>query len=152
MTTFKKHALIVAIFVAATTPAISEASHAGQLTWNSGSASVSEALCGFSGDDFMLVPRSEGVRLRLGFKGAGTLDSIDFSDLSSVELSFTDAHILSGQRYARYKSLGEMGEIDAGPEGATGTLTLRPGSAEALDARPDGMQITYSFDCTGEIF
>jgi len=152
MTTIKTHAFVGAMLAICTTPAISEASDAGQLSWGSGVASFSEALCGFSADDYVMVARSEGVRLRLGFKGTGTLDSIDFADLSSVELSFTDAHILSGHRFARYRSLGEMGEIDASPDSATGTLTLRPGSAEALDARPDGMEIAYSFECTGEIF
>lgn len=152
MTTFKTPAFVGAILAVCATPAISAGSDTGQISWNSGVASFAEALCGFSGDDFIMAARSDGVRLRLGFKGAGTLDSIDFADLSSVELSFTDAHSLAGHRFARYRSMGEMGDIDATPEHAAGTLTLRPASAEALDARPDGMEINYRFECTGEIF
>ncbi|MGY6705479.1 hypothetical protein [Roseinatronobacter sp.] len=152
MTTFKMRLAACAMIAACATPAHSEGGDAGQVSWSSGVSSFSEALCGFSGDDFVMSARSQGVRLRLGFKGEGTLDSVNFADISSVDLSFRDEHVLSGHRYARYSLMGEMGEIDANPENATGALTLRPGSAEALDARPDGLQISYAVECTGEIF
>lgn len=152
MTRIKTHAALGAIAAIFANPAISDGSDAGQVSWNSGVASFSEVLCGLSGDGYAIVGQSEGVRLRLGFIGDGTLESVDFADLTNVDLSFRDAHILSGHRFARYRSMGEMGEIEATPETASGTLTLRPGSAEALDARPDGLEISYSLECTGAYF
>lgn len=148
----KSSLLVGAVLAALSTPAMSEMPHAGQVSWSSGIASFSEALCGFSADDFGMVARTEGVRLRIFFEGNGTLDSIDFSTPSTVRIFFTDEHVLSGEQFAMYRSMGEMGEIEASPDGASGQLHLRPATAEALDNRPNGMEIAYDFHCTGELF
>lgn len=131
------------------TPALGEVPHAGQVSWNSGIASFSEAPCGFTGDYFVMTARTEGVRLRLEFPSNGTLDSTDFAEPGLVQLRFTDEHVLRGSTFTMYRSLGGMGEIEARPDGARGQLHLRPGSAEALDTRPDGMEIAYDFHCIG---
>ncbi|MFU8825326.1 hypothetical protein [Yoonia sp.] len=130
----------------------SDTPQAGQVSWESGVASFSETLCGFSGDDFIISARTEGVRLRISFMGDGDLDSIDFADPSSVRLSFRDTHMLSGLDFAMYKSLGSMGDITASDGAATGQLHLRPASAQALDDRADGLQVAYDLHCTGVIF
>lgn len=128
------------------------AQDAGQIGWGSEIAHVVEARCGFSADDFVMNAQSEGMRLRLAFRGEGTEESVDFGDVSSVDLSFIDAHAMRGQQFRMSSSLGDMGEITAGPDHAVGRLHLRPASAQALDAQPDGLTITYDFRCTAEYF
>lgn len=131
------------------TPVLGEVPHAGQVSWNSGIATFTEAPCGFTGDYFVMSARTEGVRLRLEFPSSGTLEGTDFADPAMIQIRFIDEHVLSGSTFTMYRSLGEMGEIEASPDGARGQLHLRPGSAEALETRPDGMEIAYDFHCTG---
>ncbi len=146
------HSLLLGAFLAFSTGSAFSADHAGQIGWGEDIAQLAEVQCGFSADDFVMVARSEGIRLRLAFLGAGTEESVDFADVSSVDLSFADDHELSGQNFRMSSSLGEMGEIAASPDHATGQLHLRPASVQALDAQPDGLTVAYDFRCTAELF
>lgn len=127
-------------------------SDVGHVSWDGGSASFDRVQCGFSADDFIMLGRAENIRLRLAFKGAGTVESVDFSDVSSIDIRFVDDHPLRGARFMRLRSMGEMGEYAADHEGAAGELHLRPATAQALDALPDGTSLTYDFRCTAEYF
>lgn len=152
MMSFRMQAIASAIFAVWAYPVFAEGSDVGQINWDTGTAPLHEAQCGFSGETFVMSALSDDVRLRLAFPSSGTVESVDFLGLSSVELSFTDAHELSGQSFGQYRSRGDMGEVSASPEGATGTLSLRPASVDALDAHPDGLQISYRFTCSGALF
>jgi len=155
----RSNSLLAALAVASITliiPAPSEAagepSDVGEVSWDGGTVWLDEVQCGFSADDFIMLARADDVRLRLAFKGAGTVESVDFADVSSVEIRFVDAHPMRGARFMRLRSMGDMGEYTADAEGATGQLHLRAGTAQALDALPDGMSLTYEFRCSAEYF
>jgi len=145
-----------AALVFAISPAV-KAEDVGTISWDPEVAQVASwdvtaAQCGFSADDFIMIALSEGVRLRLAFRGEGTPESVAFGAPSSADLSFRDGHPASGQQFRMSASMGDMGEVDADPDRATGRLHLRAASVSALDAHPEGLTVAYEFHCTEAYF
>jgi len=121
----------------------------GFVRWGAHEQRFTRLTCSPDGDDFTMRAHAEAFRFRIGFRGedGGGFEQIDFSQSRDVEMILGD-----GPRFDRdsYIALGEHGEVilaAADPHGARGTALLLPGTGDARENHPEGLEIEFAINC-----
>jgi hypothetical protein len=120
----------------------------GWVRWEGHEQRFSRLTCDMSAGDYLIRVSDPAFRFRVGFRGeeSGTIDQVDFGQSRDVEMIVGD-----GPRMERdsYIVLGDQGSVDleASPQGARGTAQMLPGTGDAMQKHPDGLEVEFELNC-----